>query len=133
MLQDVSDLMQIADKYVLRELADACDSYLAQLYACQLKFFAKANKDDTNYLLKFGVKTADKLQAKKWAVAIFLWKLNERSGDYEELWEFLLYDFPNFANFASNLAVKKEYQDWVRQHETWSFETSYCRPTDGAT
>ena len=133
MLQDVSDLMQIADKYVLRELADACDSYLAQWYACQLKIFAKPNKDFTKYLLEFGVKMADKLQAKKWAVAIFQWKLNERSGDYEELWSSLLYEFPNFANLASNLAVKKEYQDWVRQHETWSFDTFGCKTTDGAT
>ena len=128
MLQDLSDLMQIADKYLLRELADACDSYLAQYYAFRLKIFAKANSV-INFLLKFGVKTADKLQAKKWAVTIFQWKLNERSGDYEELWSSLLYEFPNFAILAANLAVKKEYQDWVRQHETWSFETL---TTDGA-
>ena len=133
MLQDVSDLMQIADKYVLRELTDACDSYLAQFYAFYLKNSAKANKDFTNYLLNFGVKTADKLQAKKWTVAIFQWKLNERSGDYEELWSSLLYEFPNFATLAANLAVKKEYQDWVHQHETWTFETLFFNPKDGAT
>ena len=97
-----------------------------------MKSFAQ-NKDFTDYLLKFGVKTADKLQAKKWAVVIFLWKLNERSGDYEELWSSLLYEFPNFATLAANLAVKKEYQDWVHQHETWSFGTLDCLPTDGAT
>ena len=123
MLQDLSDLMQIADKYLLRELADACDSYLAQWYACEFKICA--SEKDMNYLLKFGVKTAEKLQAKKWAVTIFLWILNEKSGDYEELWSSLLYEFPNFAILAANLAVKKKYQDWVRQHETWSFETYY--------
>ena len=73
MFQDVSDLMQLADKYLLRELADACDSYVAQWYACRLKNFL-------NHLLKFGVKTAEKLQAKKWAVTIFQWILNERSS-----------------------------------------------------
>ena len=130
MLQDVSDLMQIADKYVLRELADACDSYLAQWYACKLKFFATEDRDFMNYYLRFGVKTADKLQAKKWAAAIFQWILNERSIDYEELWSSLLYEFPNFAILAANLAVKKNYQDWVRQHETWSFDTLECIPTD---
>merc|ERR1719350_1423867 len=81
-----------------------------------------------NYLLEFGVKMADKLQAKKLTVAIFQWILNERSGDYEELWSSLLYDFPNFATLAANLAVKKEYQDWVRQHETWSFYSLGCTP-----
>ena len=135
MLLDVADLIQIADKYLLRELADACDSYLAQWYAFYLKVFAKPNLRYCNLmpiknLLEFGVKTADKLQAKKWAVVIFQWKLNERSGDHEELWESLLYDFPNFATLAANLAVKKEYQDWVRQHETWSFDTLECIPTD---
>jgi hypothetical protein len=78
------------------------------------------------------VKTADKLQAKKWAVVIFQWKLNERSGDHEELWESLLYDFPNFATLAANLAVKKEYQDWVCQHETWCFDSLDSLKTDGA-
>ena len=89
MLQDLSDLMQIADKYLLRELADACNSYIAQWYAFCLK--ETKNKDSKNYLLKFGVKTAEKLQAKKWAVTIFQWILNERSSDYEELWSSLLY------------------------------------------
>ena len=129
MTEDVSDLMQIADKYVLRELADACDSYLAQWYACKLKFFATEDRDFMNYYLRFGVKTADKLQAKKWAAAIFQWILNERSIYYEELWSSLLYEFPNFAILAANLAVKKNYQDWVRQHETWSFDTLECIPT----
>ena len=41
MLQDLSDLMQIADKYLLRELADTCDSYVAQYYAFFLKLFIK--------------------------------------------------------------------------------------------
>ena len=122
MLQDLSDLMQIADKYLLRELADTCDSYVAQFYAFCLKK-STFNKNSKNYLLKFGVKTADKLQAKKWAVTIFQWIYNERSGDYEKLWSSLLYEFPNFATLAANLAVKKEYQDWVHQHETWSFST----------
>ena len=130
MLQDVSDLMQIADKYVLRELADACDSYVAQWYACRLKNFCP-NENFLNHLLKFGVKTADKLQAKKWTVAIFQWMLNERSRDYEELWSSLLYEFPNFATLAANLAVKTDYQDWIRQHETWSFDTSVTDVTTG--
>ena len=132
MLLDVADLIQIADKYLLRELADACDSYLAQWYAFYLKFFAKRNLMAMKYLLEFGVKTADKLQAKKWAVVIFQWKLNERSGDHEELWESLLYDFPNFATLAANLAVKKEYQDWVCQHETWCIDSLDSLKTDGA-
>ena len=132
MLLDVADLIQIADKYLLRELADACDSYLAQWYAFFLKISAKRNLMAFKYLLEFGVKTADKLQAKKWAVVIFQWKLNERSGDHEELWESLLYDFPNFATLAANLAVKKEYQDWVCQHETWCFDSLDSLKTDGA-
>jgi hypothetical protein len=140
MLQDVSDLMQLADKYLLRELADACNSYIAQWYACRLKKYYY-NKDFANNrcLLEFGVKTADKLQAKKLAVVIFQWKFNERSGDYEELWSSLLYDFPNFATLAANLAVKKEYQDWVHQHEPWAFDTFHWLSnnrrlaTDGAT
>merc|ERR1740129_569062 len=131
-LQDLSDLMQIADKYLLRELADTCDSYVAQYYAFYLKLSAPP-KDFKNYLLKFGVKTADKLQAKKWAVTIFQWILNERSGDYENLWSSLLYEFPNFATLAANFAVKKEYQDWVHQHETWFFSTFGRKITDGAT
>jgi len=129
MLQDLSDLMQIADKYLLRELADTCDSYIAQFYAFYLTKSAFA-KEFKNYLLKFGVKTADKLQAKKWAVTIFQWILNERSGDYEKLWSSLLYDFPNFATLAANLAVKKEYQDWVHQHEHWAFDTFHRFSTD---
>ena len=106
-------------------------SYIAQFYAFYLTKSAFA-KEFKNYLLKFGVKTADKLQAKKWAVTIFQWILNERSGDYENLWSSLLYDFPNFATLAANLAVKKGYQDWVHQHETWSFNTLGCKTTDGA-
>ena len=136
MLQDVSDLMQIADKYLLRELADTCDSYVAQFYAyylgSHLKKKSAVEKDFKNDLLKFGVKTADKLQAKKWAVTIFQWIYNERSGDYETLWSSLLYEFPNFATLAANLAVKKEYQDWVHQHETWNFST-FGWKTDFAT
>jgi len=132
MFQDVSDLMQLADKYLLRELADACDSYLAQWYACYLKkkYYIK---NFANHLLEFGVKTAEKFQAKKLAVVIFQWKFNERSGDYEELWSSLLYDFPNFATLAANLAVKKEYQDWVHQHELWAFDTFHWLTPDGAT
>jgi len=140
MMQDLSDLMQLADKYLLRELADACDSYIAQWYACRLKKYYY-NKEFANIqaLLEFGVKMVDKLQAKKLAVVIFQWKFNERSGDYEELWSSLLYDFPNFATLAANLAVKKEYQDWVHQHEPWAFDTFHWLSnngrltTDGAT
>jgi hypothetical protein len=55
-MQDISDLMQIADKYVLKELVDACDSYLAQWCACILQ---KSNYKQAEVVIRFAVKVAD--------------------------------------------------------------------------
>ena len=55
-MQDISDFMQIADKYVLKELVDACDSYLAQWCACILQ---KSNYKQAEVVIRFAVKVAD--------------------------------------------------------------------------
>ena len=119
MLENMSALMQIADKYDFQDLVNTCDSYIAQWFACILKTGWKTHLSWTfEKFMTRGIARAEKLSAKKWASAVFLWKFRDESGEYETLWSSLMKKYPNFAVLATIAATRHSFTE-----KCWFLET----------
>ena len=121
-LEDMSNLMQIADKYLLTKLLDICDSYLAQWFT--LWTAGDIFKNSLSYIVEEGVALSQKVQAKKLALSIFHWILKEKSGTYEKFWTSLMERYPDFLPLVIKIYYKKKYSCWIQQHTKWCFNTN---------
>ena len=61
----------------------------------------------------------DQTLSPKLAMLIYLWKNSDRSDISDEQWSKLIREYPNFAQRMANVACRKDYQEWGRQHRTW--------------
>ena len=109
-------VIKIADKYNFTALIDAMDSYIAQRYLCILNISEKPEQLAT---LKKAIKVVDKTLLPKLTTLIFLWKNSDESEISDEQWSKLIRDYPGFAQLMANIACRKDYEEWGRQHRTW--------------
>lgn len=142
MSDDLSDLMQIADKYNFMDLFDTCDTILAQYLAVNLsklnseiyKFGVENNADSSKILwemLFYVIKMFAKFQARKCAATIFLWKQEAQDLDstFDDLWSSLINEYPDFLTLAAKTSSRTDYRKWYDQHRTWSFHTVIAKKT----
>ena len=151
MSDDLSDLMQIADKYNFMDLFDTCDTILAQYLAVNLSKFTNDFENDIVYnseienpendaeidssnlpacvrrrarMLVHAMKMFGKVQARKCAATIFLWKQEaDLPSEFDDLWSGFMNDYPDFVTLAAKTASRKDYRKWHDQHRTWTFHT----------
>jgi hypothetical protein len=125
-LKEIIGVIKIADKYNFTALVDAIDSYCAQQY-----FFALSFSEKKLYFLIRAITIVDETLSPKLAMLIYLWKNSDRSDISDEQWSKLIRDYPGFAQRMANVACRKDYQEWGRQHRTWllSFDTKIDTPT----
>ena len=145
MADDLSDLMQIADKYNFMGLFDTCDSILAQYLAVNLsklqiyKFeienpendakIGKSKNPACDRMLFYAIKMFGKVQARKCAASIFLWKQEaDLNSKFDDAWSGLINNYPDFVTLAAKTASRKDYRKWHDQHRTWSFHTVETPP-----
>ena len=109
-------VIRIADKYNFTALIDAMDSYIAQRYQCILNILEKPEQLAT---LEKAIKIVEKTLLPKLATLIFLWKNSDESEISDEQWSKLIRGHPGFAQLMANIACRKDYKEWGRQHRTW--------------
>ena len=141
MSDDLRDLMQIADKYNFMHLFDTCDLILAQYLAINLskfdeiyKFGIENPENDKSKIydrmLFYAIKMFGKVQARKCAATIFLWKQEaDLDSEFDDAWSGLINDNPDFVTLAAKTASRKDYRKWHDQHRTWSFHTVIAKKT----
>jgi hypothetical protein len=136
MSDDLSGLMQIADKYNFMDLFDTCDSILAQYLAVNLSKFT--NEEVHNHyggpacvsMLFYAIKMFRKVQARKCAATIFLWKQEaDLDSRFDDIWSGMMNDYPDFVTLAAKTASRKDYRKWHDQHRTWTFHTVIAKNT----
>ena len=136
MSDDLSGLMQIADKYNFMDLFDTCDSILAQYLAVNLSKFT--NEEVHNHyggpacvsMLFYAIKMFRKVQARKCAATIFLWKQEaDLDSRFDDIWSGMMNDYPDFVTLAAKTASRKDYRKWHDQHRTWTFHTVIAKHT----
>jgi len=113
-VKEIIGVIKIADKYNFTELVDAIDSYCAQRYFFSLSMSQKK----LNVLIR-AITIVDETLSPKLAMLIYLWKNSDRSDISDEQWSKLIRDYPGFAQRMANVACRKDYQEWGRQHRTW--------------
>ena len=143
MSDDLSDLMQIADKYNFMDLFDTCDTILAQYLAVNLSKFTNdviynfgienpendAETDASNLtacvrMLVIAIRMFSEVQARKCAATIFLWKQEaDLDSEFDDTWSGLMNDYSDFVTLAAKTASRKDYRKWHDQHRTWTFHT----------
>ena len=141
MADDLSNLMQIADKYNFMDLFDTCDTILAQYLAVNLSQFTNdvifnpENDADTDLpacvgMLVIAIRMFSEVQARKCAATIFLWKQEaDLDSKFDEIWSGFMNDYPDFVTLAAKTASRKDYRKWLDQHRTWTFHTVIAKHT----
>ena len=149
MSDDLSNLIQIADKYNFMDLFDTCDTILAQYLAVNLSKFTYSDiskfyeiekygvKADTSNippsvrLLFYAIKMFAKLQARKCAATVFFWKqeAQDLDSEFDDVWSGLINDYPDFLTLVAKTASRQDYRKWHDQHRTWSFHTVIAKKT----
>jgi len=136
MADDLSDLMQIADKYNFMDLFDTCDTILAQYLAVNLSQFTNdVIFNPEKYcacvrMLVIAMKMFRRVQARKCAATIFLWKQEaDLDSGFDDTWSGLMNDYPDFVTLAAKTASRKDYRKWHDQHRTWTFHTVIAKHT----
>jgi hypothetical protein len=114
-------VIKIADKYNFTALVDAIDSYSAQRYQYHLN---SSESHQQLVILESAITVVDETLLPKLTTLIFLWKNSKKSEIRDEQWSKLTRDYPSFAQRMANIACRKDYQEWGKQHRSWflSFE-----------
>ena len=68
------------------------------------------------------MKLANEVKAPKLSAAIFLWKQNEY--DFDELYWDIIGQCSDFAILAAKTSARKDYNNWIHHHKSWSFTSS---------
>ena len=111
-------VIKMADKYNFTALVDAIDSYIAQRYQCILTLKVLENPEQLATLEK-AITIVDETLMPKLTMLIFLWKNSDKSKISNEQWSKLIRDHPSFAQLMANIACRKDYEEWGRQHRSW--------------
>ena len=125
----MKEVIKIADKYNFTGLADAIDSYYAQHHQC---FLDSLDSHQQLAGLESAILLVDETLLPKMAILIFLWKNSEQSQIGDEQWSKLIRCHPGFAQRMANIACRKDYQEWGRQHRSWGLRLEQSLPSADA-
>ena len=81
-------------------------------------------------MLFYAIKMFRKVQARKCAATIFLWKQEaDLDSRFDDIWSGMMNDYPDFVTLAAKTASRKDYRKWHDQHRTWTFHTVIAKNT----
>ena len=107
---DLIQLMKLAEKHLLFDLLDSCDSAYAQFCI----FNSKINPKETfNYF----VAAIEATSAPKSASVFFKWKIEEDSEISDRQWIRAMHSNPKFAGIVATVGGLSDFRAWVIQQE----------------
>ena len=121
LLQNVGDVMAIADKYNFTELFETLDSCFAELITLSFKLIKFESIENI-------IKVFEKVSAQKALFAFTHWRINcdvDVISDYQ--WSTLIENYPNFSSMFAKTVGTKSWESWIQLHEVWSLCPLDCK------